>query len=394
MSFHLNVLQPQYERAFLNCTIRADRQSDVEAIANQMVALRDHYEAVEAETGIPWWFAGILHYQEWNFREPALFEQQIVEVLIEKNYHNARSRTLGAYLWGFDLWNGFRDGAGEKSKGVWAGTNLIDGNDKIGAAPILVHLQAKGIVDMPKPQEGTRLLVLADTLFKARPEQSFRLKADEKLGVKIGTQIDVLEDDPAAENHVKIKLPDGVLLGQDNRSDWYVFREHISIEGTEPDNKPQDEPEAPEVTIASENKGNPIDVPKLGRVYLGNPIIEGGHFSWAEATKNGTRIPADENVVNGILKVAAVMEEVREYLGGHPIRINSWYRDPATNRRVGGARRSRHLSGDAVDFVVSGIPPFQVNRKLDSWWGNRGGLASARSFTHIDARGHRARWTY
>lgn len=395
MNLHLNVLQPQYERAFSNCAIRSETQDQVEAVANRMVKLRSHYEAVEAETGVPWWFAGILHYQEWNFREPALFERKVIEVLIAKKYHQARTRTLGAYLWGFDLWNGFRGGSGEDSTWIWAGTNILDkAVQQVGVAAILVYLQDKNIIDMPKPQEGARLVVLADTLFKLRPEQSFRLKPEEKLVVKAGTQLEVIEDDPADGNHTKVVLPDGVLMGQDNRSDWYIFSGHVALEGTEPQNKPQDEPEAPEVSVVSENQGNPITVPKLGTVYLGNAIIEGGHFSWAEATKNGTRIPVDATVVDGILKIAEVMEEVREYLGDRAIRVNSWYRDPVTNRRVGGARKSRHLSGDAVDFVVSGISPPQVNRQLESWWNSRGGLASASSFTHLDARGYRARWSY
>jgi len=47
-----------------------------------------------------------------------------------------------------------------------------------------------------------------------------------------------------------------------------------------------------------------------------------------------------------------------------------------------------------VDFVVSGISPPQVNRQLEPWWGDRGGLASVSCFTHIDARGYKARWSY
>jgi uncharacterized protein YcbK (DUF882 family) len=74
--------------------------------------------------------------------------------------------------------------------------------------------------------------------------------------------------------------------------------------------------------------------------------------------------------------------------------ITSWYRDPATNAAVNGASQSRHLLGDGVDFVVSGRHPYDVYADLDSWWGNQGGLASSRSFTHMDARGYRARWNY
>ncbi len=88
------------------------------------------------------------------------------------------------------------------------------------------------------------------------------------------------------------------------------------------------------------------------------------------------------------------MLSFRAYFGGKPIQINSWYRDPVSNRRAGGASRSRHLVGDAVDFVVTGIHPQEVNKRLESWWGSKGGLASASCFTHIDTRGCRARWTY
>jgi hypothetical protein len=50
--------------------------------------------------------------------------------------------------------------------------------------------------------------------------------------------------------------------------------------------------------------------------------------------------------------------------------------------------------GDAVDFVIPGYHPYDVFAELNGWWGSKGGLASATVFTHIDARGYRARWSY
>jgi uncharacterized protein YcbK (DUF882 family) len=88
------------------------------------------------------------------------------------------------------------------------------------------------------------------------------------------------------------------------------------------------------------------------------------------------------------------MQEIRELFGHQMITVTSWYRDPATNQRVGGARRSMHLTGGAVDFRIAGVSPSQVQQRLDAWWGTRGGLASANTFTHIDNRGYRARWRY
>lgn len=395
MDFRLKTLLPDYEKAFLTCNLQKGKEAEIQQITEKMKALRQHYETVEQATGIPWWFAAVIHYSEWNFRKPNLFVKKVTEVLLAKEFHKARTRTLGAYLWGFDLWDGFRHGAGEESEWVWAGTTVLKTpSNRIGAAAIVYYLQSQKIIDIAKPGTGIKVKILSDTVFKARPDQSFRLKAEEKITVKAGTHLELIEDEPADGGHVKILLPDGVLLGQNNQSNWYVFKDHIAIEGSEPNNRPNEAAEEPETKITSPNQGRPITVPKLGTVYLGNSILEGGHFSWAEATKNGARIPVNNEVVEGILRVAQVMEEVRDYLGGAPITVNSWYRDPVTNRKVGGATKSRHLVGDAVDFVVQGISPPQVNRRLESWWGSRGGLASASCFTHIDVRGYRARWSY
>ena len=395
MDLTLEKLETEYSSTFEGCSLQSETEPTVRGIVGRMVQLRSHYESVEKATGVPWWFVGILHYSEWNFREPAQFERQVIDVLIAKKYHQAKTRTLGAFLWGFDLWNGFRGGAGKESTWVWGGTSVLGENTpRIGAAAVVRYLLQQQLIDVGSPKTATELLVLADTLFKIRPDQGFKLAQDEKMLVSAGTRLDLVTDDPDKGGHVKVRIPDGVLLGQNDRVDWYVFAQHIQLEGTEPNNKPMDPPAEPETKIAEKDRGRPITVPKLGTVYLGEPILTGGNFSWAEATKNGNRIPVDETVVNGILQIAEAMEEVRDYLGGRPITVNSWYRDPASNRKAGGASRSRHLSGDAVDFVVQGISPPEVNRKLEPWWRDRGGIASASVFTHIDARGYRARWDY
>ncbi|MEL6223100.1 MAG: D-Ala-D-Ala carboxypeptidase family metallohydrolase [Cyanobacteria bacterium J06627_8] len=229
------------------------------------------------------------------------------------------------------------------------------------------------------------LIVLSDTVFKQEPKQSTALSASEKLAIKEGQTFKVLEHELAPGKHVKATLQDE--LGGEKT--WFIFMGHVNIEGNEPDNMPKDEEDA-----GPPRKGG-FKLPGYSSTfYLSDPVLPDGNFTWAEATKNGTRIPVDKTVVQGILKIADAMEEVRAYLGDRPITVNSWYRDPVTNRRVGGASRSRHLVGDAIDFRVSGINPHEVNRRLESWWGARGGLASASSFTHIDTRGYRARWSY
>lgn len=134
--------------------------------------------------------------------------------------------------------------------------------------------------------------------------------------------------------------------------------------------------------------------PKVGWVGARDPVHPGGHFNWGEFTKNLTRVPQNETVINQIARIAYYLEDVRSLFGNPTIIINSGYRPPAINSAVGGASNSQHLYGSAADIVVSGIRPHEVYTRLNSWHGSKGGLASSSSFTHIDLRGYRARWSY
>ena len=64
-------------------------------------------------------------------------------------------------------------------------------------------------------------------------------------------------------------------------------------------------------------------------------------------------IPSHEAIAN--LKRLCVWLEVLRDKVGHPIVINSGYRSPQLNRKVGGAPTSNHLTGCAVDIRTSGF---------------------------------------
>jgi hypothetical protein len=55
------------------------------------------------------------------------------------------------------------------------------------------------------------------------------------------------------------------------------------------------------------------------------------------------------------MKRLCVWLEVLRNKVGHPIVINSGYRSPQLNRKVGGAPTSNHLTGCAVDIRTSGF---------------------------------------
>lgn len=64
---------------------------------------------------------------------------------------------------------------------------------------------------------------------------------------------------------------------------------------------------------------------------------------------------APPEVVANLRNTAARMEAVRRLLGDRVITVSSGYRSPALNQAAGGARRSAHLTGHAVDFNCYGF---------------------------------------
>ena len=82
------------------------------------------------------------------------------------------------------------------------------------------------------------------------------------------------------------------------------------------------------------------------------------HFTLGELTKSSSHpevynIPSHEAIAN-LKRVCVWLEELR-LRSGTPIRINSGYRSPQLNKKIGGVPTSNHLTGCAVDIRVSGM---------------------------------------
>ena len=87
------------------------------------------------------------------------------------------------------------------------------------------------------------------------------------------------------------------------------------------------------------------------------------------------------------MRVVSAIQMIRDYFG-KPITVTSAYRGVAYNKEIGGASKSQHLLGKAIDFKVSGIAPSKVQAFIKSDWKKLGitGLGIYSTFTHIDVR--------
>jgi Peptidase M15 len=142
-----------------------------------------------------------------------------------------------------------------------------------------------------------------------------------------------------------------------------------------------------------------IQVPQWGQVKLKDPIYPGSKFTWGDASRNGERVPENQNVMKGIVLAAKTLDAIAAKYGGG-IQITSWYRPPRVNAAVSGSGLSGpHTTGSAVDFYHPKMT--QIHADYSKSW--QGGVAiSPGSFTHIDWVGHpeglpgspRRRWSY
>ena len=83
------------------------------------------------------------------------------------------------------------------------------------------------------------------------------------------------------------------------------------------------------------------------------------HVTYSEATVTSTGLKNDPgpDELYAMHRIALeVFEPLRLWVGG-PIKINSFYRSPAVNAKVGGSKTSQHVKGEAMDLdmdLVSG----------------------------------------
>ena len=108
------------------------------------------------------------------------------------------------------------------------------------------------------------------------------------------------------------------------------------------------------------------------------------HFTLDELTVTDHRefnnSPTQEEISN-LQRLAQLLEQVKEAIGGKPVMVNSAFRSKRVNDAVGSSDRSQHRLGCACDLrvpgmtpdevvravIVAGLPYDQIIREFDRW---------------------------
>lgn len=114
---------------------------------------------------------------------------------------------------------------------------------------------------------------------------------------------------------------------------------------------------------------------------------------WEFRCRDGTDVP--EEYMDNVQELAENLQVLRDYIG-KPITVISGYRSPKYNRKIGGARRSQHMTAKAGDLIVKGMTPDEVKdailHLIKEGKMKKGGIGLYTHFTHYDVRGFNRRW--
>ena len=122
---------------------------------------------------------------------------------------------------------------------------------------------------------------------------------------------------------------------------------------------------------------------KMQTIYVDTypgTLLEAEHFTGKEfRCKDGTEeFLYCPNLIE-------VLERIRKNINA-PVIINSGYRTPEWNAKVGGSKCSYHMKGMAADIVVKGHTTKEIAKIADEIMKNHGGVIRYKNFVHVDVR--------
>ena len=125
---------------------------------------------------------------------------------------------------------------------------------------------------------------------------------------------------------------------------------------------------------------------------MSNKLTENFNLSEFEC-KCGCVMP--EFVKKNVIELAENLQVLRDVVGR--LDPTNGYRCKEHNADVGGAVNSQHLKGKAADIKSKTLSPKEIATIVDDLMKNEkfklGGVGIYNTFTHVDIRGSRARWS-
>lgn len=90
-------------------------------------------------------------------------------------------------------------------------------------------------------------------------------------------------------------------------------------------------------------------------------------------------------------ELVTILQRIRHHYG-KAVYINSAYRTPTYNKKVGGATHSQHCYGTACDIRINGVKPKELAEYVETLLIGWGGIGVYSNFVHVDVRPKKSRW--
>ena len=95
------------------------------------------------------------------------------------------------------------------------------------------------------------------------------------------------------------------------------------------------------------------------------------HITYAESIHSNTakrkgidNTPNPTQVENMKVLAEKIFEPLRSWVGG-PIKVNSFFRSPELNEKIGGSKTSQHCKGQAID--IDDVYKYKTNAEMYHW---------------------------
>lgn len=231
-----------------------------------------------------------------------------------------------------------------------------------------IQQSAKDAVKIDAVNRGDKVIGSGNTIKEISPDQAQQRSTGVLLDYK--NRREVFVDYPIVTRRTALQVNSGASG-------------ILTVKGWDAQNK-----QAVSASVSTNNPPGPADEFKvyplpIGNVKMTDPIYPGCQYTWGNVFRNGEDVSSNPQHMKNAILLAQIIDKFTISEGKGKWRINSWYRNPAKNARIGGSKNSTHIEALGIDAIFPGM--FDLYKRLKPTW--KGGLAiSPGSFIHIDAR--------